>query len=185
MSAPRRSVMQGGRADALFGALWLAVLALLMTMAFLLAVAPGVHLLLRLGAAMAALLAAAWLRYEYRATFPAEGRLRIDVTDDAIQLLMPHDRSDTIRRADVELIVIQESVFGVDFIWVYGHDEELLGIWTTNWVLKPPQLLMRVLKRHGYPYALSRWRYGNRRFYRSPGRPPRADQPHDASTGDP
>ncbi len=166
--------MQGGFADALFGVLWLSVPALLMMMAFLFALAPGVHLLLRLGAAMAALLAVAWLRSEYRATFPADGRLRIDVTDDAIELLMPHDRSDTVCREDIELVVIQESVFGVDSIWMYEHDEKLLGVWPTNWVLKPPQLLMRVLKRHGYPYALSRLRYGKRRFYRSLGRPPRA-----------
>ncbi|MDQ3723038.1 MAG: hypothetical protein M3376_08230 [Actinomycetota bacterium] len=169
-------MMQGGPTDFVFGAVWLAVLGLLVIAALVLAVVvPGVHPLLRVGAAVAALLAAAWVRYEHRAAFPSEGRLRIDVTDDAIELRMPDQPGQMLSRADIELIVIQESWFGVDSVWVYGPDKSLLGIWNTNWVVRPPQLLMRVLKRHGYPYALSRFEYGDRLFYRSPGRPAGAD----------
>jgi len=107
-----------------------------------------------------------------RRLFPAEGRLRIDVGNDTIELSLPGRGSEVFRKADVELVELNEGGFnGVGSFSLFGPDNTLLGIWETNWVLKPPQLVMRVLKRHGYPYALTSAMYGRRRFYQRAGRP--------------
>jgi len=170
MTETRRSVMQGRLTDAVFGALWLGVLGLAAIVMLLLAVAPGIPFVIRVLSAGAMVVMAAWVRLVRREAFPAAGRLRLEASDDALVFQMPGQPAEVVPRADIELIILDESPFGVGSLSVFGPDENLLGTWTPNWVLRPPQLLMRVLKRHGYPYALRRWKYGNRLFYRSSGR---------------
>ena len=139
---------------------------------FYVAVFDGVFPVLRVACFVVALALAAGLWKVFRWMFPSEGRLRVDIGDDSIQFRMPGSRTDVVRRADIELIVISEGrKAGVGSFRVYGPNEALHGIWVTNWVVKPPQLVMRVLKRHGYPYALMSSLYGTKLFYERPGRP--------------
>ena len=107
-----------------------------------------------------------------RRVFPDEGRLELEVCDDTITLNRPGSRSEAFRRSDLESVELNEGGFnGVGSFSLYGPGQTLLGVWETNWVIKPPQLVMRALKRHGYPYALSSALHGNRRFYQRPGKP--------------
>jgi len=126
MTETRRSVMQGRLTDAVFGALWLGVLGLAAIVMLLLAVAPGIPFVIRVLSAGAMVVMAAWVRLERREAFPAAGRLRLEASDDALVFQMPGQPAEVVPRADIELIILDESPFGVGSLSVFGPDENLL-----------------------------------------------------------
>ena len=171
MNHPQRSVIRSGPLGTALAILWVVVVTLMALALFALAGVSDVHLLVRSGSLVFALVLVLYLRWEIKMTFPGEGRLRVEVDDDTIEFKMPNTPAEVFRRADINLIVIEEDALGTGAFEAYGPGETVLGYWNTNWSVKPPQSAMRVLKRHGYPYALRTPMYGKRLFYRRAGRP--------------
>ena len=110
------------------------------------------------------------------AFLPRTPRLTVRLFGDRIELHRKGHAEDVVSRRDIELIVLDEGRFeGVSSLTVYGAGGEQIGRWETGWFVKPPQLVMRLLKRHGFPYAIRRVLYGSTLFYRraaDPGRYP-------------
>ncbi len=100
-------------------------------------------------------------------------RLTIRVSGDRLELCRRGHDDDIVGRQDVGLVVLHEGrLEGVAAVEILAADESRLGCWETNWIVKPPPLVMRALKRQGYPYAVGRILYGDRLFRRRPRIPP-------------
>jgi len=171
MSRAPSTTIEGGTAGTALGALWVGFFAVLALVAILLAVSSGFNPVVRV-VCLAVAAGLAFLGWQsFRRMFAPEGRLRINVADDAIEFQLQGHRSEVFTRAEIGLITINEGGFnGVVSLSVFGPDESLLGSWETKWIVKPPQQVKRVLERHGYPVALTSAMYGSRRFYSRRGR---------------
>ncbi len=105
---------------------------------------------------------------------PKTPRLTVRLFGDRIELHRKGHAEDVVSRRDIELIVLDEGSFeGVSSLALYGAGGEQIGRWETGWFVKPPQLVMRLLKRHGFPYAIRRSLYGSKLLYRRAADPSR------------
>ena len=118
------------------------------------------------------------------AFFPKTPRLTVWLFGDRMEFHRRGRLEDVVSRRDIELVVLNEGgVEGIHSLEVYGADEALLGVWNTGWISKPAPLVMRLLKRHGFPYALRRVDvpgaalYGDTLFYRRAADPSRHPAP--------
>ena len=102
-------------------------------------------------------------------------RLTLRISGDRLELCRRgQDDDDVVGRQDIGLVVLHEGWWeGVAAVEILAADESRLGWWDTDWIVKPAPLVMRALKRHGYPYAVGRALYGDRLFWRRGADPTR------------
>lgn len=172
MSGSSCSTLKSGMGGTALGVVLVGLLAVLTLGGFGLTVSPDIAPIVRV-VCFAVAAGLAFMTWKVsRRMFPADGRLELVVCEDTVELHGPGSRSQVFGRAEIELIELNEGGFnGVGSFSLYGPGQALLGVWETNWVIKPPQMVMRVLKRHEYPYALTSGLYGNRRFSNGRGVP--------------
>jgi len=109
MSRAPSTTIEGGTAGTALGALWVGFFAVLALVAILLAVSSGFNPVVRV-VCLAVAAGLAFLGWRsFRRMFAAEGRLRINVADDAIEFQLQGHLSEVLTRAEIGLITINEG----------------------------------------------------------------------------
>lgn len=81
-------------------------------------------------------------------------RLRMNVTPDTITFRQRGRRPAAFRRADIEMVVIEQGVIAQTCaLSVYGDARRHLGTWQTGWIATPTMKVIDTLEGHGYPHA--------------------------------